>query len=322
MFSIGYVAELGRHIVDNVPNLDIPAPAGPVAAGTAAPALVFAKQLPNVNTINEYASFGSSSYNSMQVSVERRISHGLTANFNYTYAHDLDDVLEVFDGDGTLGSAFGLQPNSVSTADYGNSPLDLQSRFAGFFSYDLPIGKTGSRFYRSVFGDFRFNGLGFWQTGSPFTVLSTVTQGSASLATINLPTVTTDKPNVVAPIKTNGSLSQYFSISSFAQQPLGTAGNERRDQVFGPDLRRGDLSLFKTIPIREGLHLELRAECFNFTNTPNFAAPNRTITSYAASSNPAAGGSAATNSGGFGSITNTVFGYSGRQFQFAGRFSF
>ena len=76
------------------------------------------------------------------------------------------------------------------------------------------------------------------------------------------------------------------------------------------------------IPIRDALHLELRAECLNFTNTPNFAQPNHTIAAYGTVANAAAGGAPATTAGGFGSITNTVFNFSGRQFQFAARFSF
>ncbi len=319
VFSLGYIGQVGRHIANQIPNLDLPAPTGPVAAGTPPPALVYSASLPKVNTIDEFSNSGASSYNSLQVSVERRIAKGLTANLNYTYSHNLDDVYHEYDGDGLVTTVFGLQPRNVATADYGNSPLDLQSRFAGFFSYDLPIGRTGSRLYRAVVGGLRLNGLGFWQTGSPFTVISSVTQANG-LATINLPTVTSDKPNVVAPIRTNGSLSQFFNIGSFAQQAVGTPGNERRNQVFGPDLRRGDLSLFKTISLPEDVHLELRAECFDFTNTPNFAAPNSTITAYAGTN--AAGGNVATQAGGFGSITGTVFGYPGRQFQFAARFSF
>ena len=315
VFTAGYVAELGRHIVDASPNVDLPDPQGPVPAGTAPPPFRYAAQLPAVNGINFFANFGASSYNSAQFSIERRITRGLTANFNYTYAHNLDDILQVFSGDGLGSNGFGLQPFNVGRADYGNSPLDIKQRFAGFFSYDIPSLKSGSSFSRALTGGFRLNGVGFWQSGAPFTVTDASTQGPSSVARINLPTVTADKPNVVGPLTNGGPLSQFFNINAFAGQPIGTAGNEGRNQVFGPDLRRGDLSLFKTIPVRERLKLELRAECFNFTNTPNFAQPNAVIAGFGQTGAPV-------TSNGFGSITSTAFGYSGRQYQFAGRFSF
>ena len=329
VITLGYVGQVGRHLSNDTPNVDLPAPAGPSAAGTAAPALVYAKQLPLVNTITSYRNNGVSSYNSAQVTVERRITRGLTANVNYTYARNLDDLLAVFDGDVTGTNGFGDLPNQINTYDFGNSALDLRDRFAGFFSYDLPFGKDGSHLNKAVLGGFRFNGLGFWQTGAPFTVTSSVDQTtgpSTGLATINLPTINTDRPNLAAHVVTNGSLTQFFNINAFAQQPLGTAGDEGRNQFYGPHLRRGDLSLFKTIPIHEGTQLELRAECLNITNTPNFDRPNHTITQYntvgLTPAQIAPGGFSALSTSGFGTITNTLAGYSGRQFQFAGRFSF
>lgn len=316
VFTAGYVAELGRHIVNSSPNIDLPDPQGPVAPGTAPAPFRYAAQLPLVTGISQLANFGASSYNSVQLSVERRTSHGLTANFNYTFNHNLDNVLQVFSGDGlgTTSNGFGLQPFNVGTADYGNSPLDIAQRFAGFFSYDIPSGKAGSTFYKALVGGYRVNGLGFWQTGAPFTVTDATTQANG-LARVNLPTITGDRPNVVGPFNTGGPITQFFNTAAFAPQPIGTLGNERRNQVFGPHLRRGDLSIFKTVPIREGLKLELRAECFNFTNTPNFAQPNAVIAGYSANGTP-------TTTNGFGSITSTAYGYSARQFQFAGRFSF
>ena len=302
VLSIGYVGQLGRHLFDESPNFEDPAPTGPVAANTPPPALIYATKLPNVTGINYFGSFGTSSYNSLQVALERRISQGLTANLNYTYAHGLDDVFSQFDGD----AAFGLQPTKINTYDYGNSPIDVQSRFAGTFSYDLPFGKSGSSLYKKAVAGFRLNGLGFWQTGLPFTVTNSTTQAN-QLATINLPGVTVDRPNQIAPVRTSGSLSQFFNVNAFAQQPVGAPGNERRNQLRGPDLRRGDLSLFRDIPLHDLLRLELRAECFNITNTPNFSNPNADL---------------AGQTGAFGSITSTAFGFSGRQYQFAGRFSF
>ena len=310
--------------MDSSPNIDLPGTQGAVPAGTtaAAPAYRFATQLPAVNT----ASISSATsvfprINSAQFSVERRTSHGLTVNLNYTFAHNLDDVLQVFSGDGLGSNGFGLQPFNVGKADFGNSPLDIKHRFAGFFSYDIPTGKSGSNFYKAVAGGFRLNGLGFWQYGAPFTVTDATTQGPSAVARVNLPTITADKPNVVGPYNTGGGLNNFFNTSAFAGQPIGTFGNEGRNQLFGPHLRRGDLSLFKTIPVREGVKLELRAECFNFTNTPNFAQPNAVISGYSPSTGAQPTG-APTVTNGFGTITQTAFGYSGRQFQFAGRFNF
>ena len=161
VFTAGYVAELGRHIVDSSPNIDLPNPvAVPAGATAAAPAYRYATQLPAVNTIDIFSNFGASSYNSAQFSVERRTSHGLTVNLNYTFAHNLDDILQVFSGDNLGSNGFGLQPFNVGRADYGNSPLDIKHRFAGFFSYDIPTGKSGSNFYKAVAGGFRLNGPG------------------------------------------------------------------------------------------------------------------------------------------------------------------
>ncbi len=67
----------------------------------------------------------------------------------------------------------------------------------------------------------------------------------------------------------------------------------------------------RRFPFAKNVVLELRAESINITNTPNFAKPNATVTAYGGTSNPA-GRNVATSGGGFGSITNTAFGYSGR----------
>ena len=147
VLSVGYVGQLGRHLFDESPNFADPAPSGPNTPNAPPPALIYAAKLTNVTGINYFGSFGSSSYHSLQISLERRISHGLTANVNYTYAHGLDDVFSQFDGD----AGFGLQPSKIGTYDYGSSPIDVQSRFAGTFSYDLPFGKAGSAALTSTF---------------------------------------------------------------------------------------------------------------------------------------------------------------------------
>jgi hypothetical protein len=73
----------------------------------------------------------------------------------------------------------------------------------------------------------------------------------------------------------------------------------------------------KDFVVKESLTLQFRAECFNISNTPNFAAPNSAISQYVTGPNgylvPA--GPAQGNS--FGTITQTSGNENARQFQFA-----
>jgi hypothetical protein len=141
----------------------------------------------------------------------------------------------------------------------------------------------------------------------------TITNASSH---INLPTVTNDRPNVVDnPSLSSKSIRQFFNISAFAAQPIGTAGDERRNLIYGPHTRKVDLSLFKTAALERSLKLQLRAECFNISNTPNFVNPNAQITATDSQGR-------ATSAGQFGQITQTNPGVNPRQFQFAAKLLF
>ncbi len=308
VITVGYVGELGRHLAAQIPNLQNPRPSGSATI----PSQVYSAELPNVNTIQYFGDFASSSYNSLQTSFERRLSHGLTLNANYTLAHALDDT----NNQSTNGeAAYGLQPTQISTYDYGNSLLDIRNRIAVTADYAIPFHGSG-RLMRAALGDWQVNALSFWQTGAPISISSGVTQNGR--AYINLPAVTTDRPDRIAsPYLSNpGLTTPYFNIAAFARQPLGAAGNAGRNFIHGPHQRRTDLSLFKTFPIRNEVSAQFRAEVFNLSNTPNFAQPSGQIASY--SSTPDAKGRyEATTAGNFGIITATSPGSAARQFQFA-----
>ena len=313
VLTVGYVGELGRHLNAQIANINVPAPSGSAVV----PALRFATELPKVNTVQFFGSFAVSSYHAFQASFERRLSHGLTLNANYTLAHTLDNT----NNQGTDGdNGYGLQPALTSTYDYGNSTLDLRHRAAVTANYAIPF-HGSNRMARWVLGDWQANALVFWQTGTPFAITSSVTQNGR--AYINLPTITMDRPDRVGnpflahPSATHGYLNQ----AAFARQSIGTAGNAGRNIVHGPHQRRADISMFKTFPLREMLALQIRAECFNLSNTANFAQPSGTITSYVA----APDGNdryVATNAGNFGVSTATAPGSAARQFQFAAKVTF
>ena len=135
--------------------------------------------------------------------------------------------------------------------------------------------------------------------------------------------MTADKLNVVGPLQHGREDSASSSIRAAFAGPTDWNAWQRSDVTSSSD-RISGVAIFpssRPFAVREGVKLELRAECFNFTNTPNFAQPNAVISGYG----PAAPGQltgAPTVANGFGSITQTAYGYSGRQFQFAGRFNF
>jgi hypothetical protein len=119
---------------------------------------------------------------------------------------------------------------------------------------------------------------------------------------INLPGITSDRPDQIASASlSNPTIEEWFNTTAFQPQVKGTAGNERSNSVYGPHARVLNISAMKEFPIKEALRLQFRAECFNLTNTPNFAAPGNDI------SVP----------GTFGVISSTAANMNPREFQFA-----
>ncbi|MCX6636446.1 MAG: hypothetical protein NT090_15410, partial [Acidobacteria bacterium] len=71
----------------------------------------------------------------------------------------------------------------------------------------------------------------------------------------------------------------WFTTAAFRQPRAGTFGSEGVGVVRGPGLRNLDVSLQKSFRVTESKRLELRAEAFNFTNTPIFNAPDVNVNS-------------------------------------------
>ena len=280
--SLAYVSEFGRGLLRTI-NLDQPLPPG---VGKPQPALVYATQLPNINTINYYYNGSISSYNSMQLVYTRRLAKGLTANANYTWSHDL--------GDGTTGSLY-AGPVGI---DYGNVPNDLRHRVAITADYALPFGEKLTGFEGFLAKGWKLNGVGYWQTGNPFTIYFP--------SNLNVPNLDQDRPNVIASTKVpHPGISEWFNTQAFAAQPQGIQGDERIGQLFGPHQRNVDLSMMKEIKVVENLNGQFRAECFNVSNTPNYALPD------ANSLDPT-----------FGQILSSAPGTNAREWQFAIKFLF
>jgi hypothetical protein len=257
-------------------------PAG--LAGTPVPAGSFyipvGRPKQNTTLANTWTwfSWGDSSYNALQVDVNRRFSNGLSFRGVYTWSKALDD------GDSlnqtTAGNAPGLVSNPYDiTADWGPATYDV--RHIGVISvvYDLPFGK-GKQLANSYsgFGNTMVNG---WSVDS----IVTLQDGFPFTAQLSYnPSNNGDTRNPVRPFNNPnfngnaiiGTPAQWYNPAVFLQPPANSGfwGNATRDNLTGPGLATWDFSAIKNTRLRERLNLQFRTEIFNLLNRANFNTPN------------------------------------------------
>ena len=114
-------------------------------------------KFPYVEFLNNIGNRSHSNYNSLQVNVTKRMSHGLSFNLGYTYAHGLDT--------GSL-NRFGQTPqdNNNFAAEYASSDFDVRHRFTLTATYDIP----GIKGFAQLLEGWEINGIVNVQTAQPF----------------------------------------------------------------------------------------------------------------------------------------------------------
>lgn len=290
--TIGYVGELGRHTGSSLPMNSL--------SNYTQTVLPLATEFPWLakNSIGPNYNMGTSSYNALQASFQRRFKAGLTVNFGYTWSHALTDGGSSCEPtyspqDFGFGTAAKTAPNPcyydnpsspaspiIVTAlknqyGVGNSGEDVHDRFTWTVNYQIPFGKSLTGFMAEIAKGWGLNAAGSWQTGLPFTV----TNGQ------NLTGVTAGNPDQICSGRIGTpTLLHWFNTACFEEQQdffklnlKHTYGDELSSQLFGPPQRRLDFSLFKEFPVREQIRVQFRAEVFNLFNTANFGNPSSAI---------------------------------------------
>jgi hypothetical protein len=271
------------------------------------PTFVRAAILPNVQGITLHTTGAASEYNAAQFVFERRYSKGLTFNANYVFARNLTSAVDNGEANNTVVNNRGY--------DWGNSGIGFKHKVTFRINYELPFGKSAAGFRRYLIAGWQLNTITFWQSGEPFTVFD-------GQNLINLPNTTADRPNMVpgqSCTVDNPTISNWVNVNAFQQQAIGNPGTEGARQCYGPHWRSVDFSVFKDFSVTEKAKLSFRAEAYNIANSPNFALPNTTISSWTVSRNPAG---VPTRAGAFGQITSTNIGFTPRVIQLALKLSF
>lgn len=263
MVEIAYVGNVGRNLTYNREQNMAIFGEGATTRNTDARRIY-----QGYGSIGQLNSGANSSYNSLQLQIQRRFSRGLTFQTAYTYGRAIDEVL--------TSAAFatvtqnGLQDPSNRSAERGRGDFDIQQRLVGSFLYEIP---SPQGFISHVIGGWELGSIITLQEGRPFHVDAGRDR--------SLTAVRHDRSQVVGDpaLPSNRSRGEkilhWFDADAFALAPVGSFGNSGRNNLQGPGLFNLDVSLRKKFSINERHSVDFRVDFFNLPNNPNFGTPRR-----------------------------------------------
>ncbi|HWF48658.1 MAG TPA: hypothetical protein VG168_16740, partial [Bryobacteraceae bacterium] len=248
---------------------------------------------PQFKTIGGNSYNGVSNYDALQLSLNKRFSHGVQFGFNYTYSKMLDD--QDSSGWGSRDGGQLWQDAYSPRLNYSLSNFDIPNMFKGDLIVDLPFGK-GRAFLNSnsavdaVLGGWQIATTFVLESGTPFTPIIGTNNNSGALSGSWYPNVI-GNPNI-----SNSSVNGYFNTCTvlqngsnypvgctnpaFAVPAPGTFGNAGRNILRGPGIEDVDFSLGKNFKLplpHETGNLQIRFDALNGLNHPNFSTPNNSL---------------------------------------------
>lgn len=205
---------------------------------------------------------GESEYDSIQASVRRSQSNGLSFLASYTYAEARNNTPGFFPGDPTGGNPVPTDPNCGVVnqpcnldLDEGRADNDSRNRFTFAGTWALPFARDNA-----LLGGWNLNAVYTLQSGSPFTIYT-----SGGL-----------RADQIGDAEGPKTIDEWFETSNF-RAATGSQGTAERNSVVGPGYRTLDLSLFKTFGLGPAGDLEFRVEGFNVLDTPQYGQPNQFV---------------------------------------------
>lgn len=224
---------------------------------------------PDYGFINCHCEFQNSSYNALQLGLERRYHAGLFWSVSYTFSKFIDSNEDNF------SSMFAMDPYNLAL-ERGLSQSHFPHRFVTAAIYDLPFGKGRSFVHGGPLSWL----VGGWQISSVVTVQSGqqvwIRQANNTARTFSR----SFRPNLLrTPILPGAerTLDRWFETAAFqAPAPLTYGNSNKFPDIQGPGLMNTDLSLvrFFPLPVREGMRFEFRGDFFNALNRTSFNEPS------------------------------------------------
>jgi len=207
---------------------------------------------------------GGSTYHSLLMSAEKRMSHGFVLLASFTFGKLLSDSIKAH--------TFAVGPreqvnvgNSYQNGKYDRrseraiDPTDSAKRLVLSGVWEVPLGR------KKLWGGWQFNGVATMQDGLPLVI-----RGANNFLA--------ERPNStgVSARVDNPTRQRWFDTEQFVNPAEYTFGNVGRTlpDVRGPGIVNIDFSLLKKTRLTERFNLQFRAEAFNATNRVNLFLPN------------------------------------------------
>lgn len=191
---------------------------------------------PSQAVIRLRANAASSIYHSMQASMEKRLSRGVSAGVHYTWSSFIDTASEIFNP--SSGEVAVSQDSFNRSSDRGRSTYDRPHRLTGNFVYELPWHQDQRGFKGHLLGGWQVNGFFTFQSGAPFTVLNG-SDPTGALSGINTLVGDAIRPNVFTNLDVSRMTAQeLFGIDqALRAQAVAQATaifNSIQNKVAGP----------------------------------------------------------------------------------------
>jgi hypothetical protein len=220
---------------------------------------------PTYSTVTTIESTGRSTYHSLQLTLDKRISKGFSVLSNYTLSKNLDHAGENKQTGATQTNPFDLE------FDWGFANADRRHRFVTSFLWQVP-GAFDNRIADGVLAGWSLTGILALQSGGGFTVTSGV--DNARTGTGGQRADRSGDPALPSDRAVSEKILKFFDTSVYAPNALGTFGNSGRNSLRGPGSRNVDLGLHKSFATGGGTRVQVRIEAFNAFNWVNLGNPN------------------------------------------------
>jgi hypothetical protein len=221
------------------------------------------------SNIYQMAPIGTASYNSLQVSLDKKMSNSVQFQSSFTWSK----VLDLYSQSSTAWISYGIADPFDIHHNHGIADTNVPINLITNFIYTTPSLRNHNGFLQAALGAWEMTGIWNIHSGQPFSV----TGGNGNDSSLSLQfgdrADVTGQPVALATGHFNPHTTRYFNAAAFMTNGPGTYGNSARNLLHGRDVDNVDAGVYKNWRIRERYGIQFRWEMFNAFNHPTFGLP-------------------------------------------------